>query len=89
MFSFESSKQPSERSRIIPFLQIKRMRLREIKWLSQDYIAREWRIWGFFLKSCPLSFSHILLFDDLISCFPRTQDNLHFGVISICKWYNS
>lgn len=65
-------KQPIARSRIIPILQIKRMRLREIKWLSQDYIAREWRIWGFFLKSCSSLFH--------TSCFLMTRSAVVLGL---------
>lgn len=41
------------------------------------------------LSQVMFSFSHILLFHDEICCCPRTQDNLHFGVISICIWHNS
>lgn len=64
-------KQSSTRSRIIPILQIKRMRLGEIRWLSQDYIAREWRIWKFFLKSCSLFHT---------SCFFMTRSVVVLGL---------
>ena len=76
--------QPAERNGIFPILQIKRMRLRDQVTFPMLYKQGVEDL-GLFSWVRFFFFSHILPFDDWISCFLRTL-NLHFGLISICKW---